>query len=196
MQKIDSGAEAVIYKGNGIVVKDRVGKRYRHPAIDLKLRRFRTRREAKVLHKLEELNFPAPRLVKADDSSARLVMEFIPGEKLKDVLHAAPEKYAFEVGRKIGSIHNAGIIHSDLTTSNMILKDAIYFIDFGLSFFSKKAEDKAVDLHLLERAFESKHHAIADICWQKSLEGYKETADNAEAVIKRLEKVEKRGRNK
>ncbi len=65
-----------------------------------------------------------------------------------------------EIGNLIGKMHNQNIIHGDLTTSNMIVNSnekKIYFIDFGLSFFSEKIEDKAVDLHLLKRALESKH---------------------------------------
>ena len=42
-----------------------------------------------------------------------------------------------------------------------ILKNGkVYFIDFGLGFFSNKTEDKAVDLHLLKQALESKHYQI------------------------------------
>ena len=47
-QVIGHGAEAVIYREKDSVVKDRISKSYRHPEIDFKLRKFRTRREAKV----------------------------------------------------------------------------------------------------------------------------------------------------
>ncbi len=197
MDIVDSGAEAVIYKDGGLIVKDRVSKGYRHPEIDLHLRKFRTKREAKVLAKLAELNFPAPRLVKLNAKDMRIEMDFIDGRKLKDVLAGNPEAYAFEIGKRIAAMHNADIIHSDLTTSNMIVKDeGVYFIDFGLSFFSKKIEDKAVDLHLLERALESKHHEISRTCFTAVIKGYREVAPDAKEVLKRLERVEKRGRNK
>lgn len=196
MERIDAGAEAVIYKDGSCIVKERVSKSYRHEHIDKTLREFRTRREAKVLAKLAEAKFPAPKLIKTDETGMQIAMEFIVGSKLKDSLASNPEAYAYEIGKKIGVLHNLDIIHSDLTTSNMILNKEIFFIDFGLSFFSKKTEDKAVDLHLLGRALESKHHKIFGICWKAALNGYKETAANAEEVLKRLEKVEKRGRNK
>ena len=71
----------------------------------------------------------------------------------------------------------------------------IYFIDFGLSFFSQKIEDKAVDLHLLKQALESKHYKIWEKCFKEVLEGYKAAKDYNE-VMARFEKVEKRGRQR
>ncbi|MFC1723924.1 lipopolysaccharide kinase InaA family protein, partial [Nanoarchaeota archaeon] len=104
-----------------------------------------------------------------------------------------------EIGEKVGLMHNNGIIHQDLTTSNMIMhseKKKVFLIDFGLSFFSVKEEDKAVDLHLLRRAVESRHHEIVEECFSSFVDGYKKTCLDAELVLKRLEKVESRGRNK
>ena len=43
-------------------------------------------------------------------------------------------------------------------TNDMIYDKKIYLIDFGLSLYSNKPEDKAVDLHLLKQALESKHY--------------------------------------
>ncbi|HLC62675.1 MAG TPA: O-sialoglycoprotein endopeptidase, partial [Candidatus Nanoarchaeia archaeon] len=80
------------------------------------------------------------------------------------------------------------------TTSNMIYSKEIYFIDFGLSFFSEKAEDKAVDLHLLKEALESKHYKIWEECFKSVLEAYKKEANKSGETLKRLEAVEKRGR--
>ena len=56
----------------------------------------------------------------------------------------------------------------------MILDKEIKFIDFGLSFFSAKEEDKAVDLHLLRQALESKHHEKWEDCFKAALKGYKQ----------------------
>jgi len=91
-------------------------------------------------------------------------------------------------------LHNHLIIHGDLTTSNMILNKEIYFIDFGLSFFSEKAEDKAVDLHLLKEGLESKHYRIWEECFRCALEAYRKEANKSSETLKRLEIVEKRGR--
>lgn len=193
---IDSGAEATISVDGKVVIKDRVAKEYRLNEIDDKLRKFRTRREAKVLDKLQQLNFPAPKLIDMNDSLMKLRMEMVNGNKLRDILYKNPIALSEEMGKKIGIMHANHIIHGDLTTSNMILENEIKFIDFGLSFFSEKTEDKAVDIHLLRQALESKHHDIWEKCFEAVLKGYKSTFPEAETVIKRFEKVELRGRNK
>ncbi len=201
MIKIAQGAEAVLFQDRGTIIKERLSKAYRLPQLDQSLRQFRTRREAKILQKLEELNFPAPHLQEFSDKRMSIVMDFIPGEKLRDVL-AVEDDYeilAKEIGNKIGLLHEKDIIHGDLTTSNMILhKDMqeIFLIDFGLSSFSEKMEDKAVDLHLLDRALESKHHQKYPGIFDKVLEGYKESNPEAAQVLARFAQVQKRGRNK
>src|SRR3989338_7363609 len=102
MIKIAQGAEAVLYKDRGTIIKERLSKAYRWPQLDQSLRTFRTRREAKILQKLEELNFPAPHLRDFSDKRMSIVMDFIPGEKLKDVLAVEDdyEKIAQEIGKK------------------------------------------------------------------------------------------------
>ena len=212
---IGRGAEAIIYREGNVVTKDRVSKGYRHPVIDNALRKSRTRREAKILEKLKQINFPGPTLISSCDESMKINMSFIDGSKLRDVLDDNHLVYSEEIGRLLGTLHSHGIIHADLTTSNMILKDKIhfidaqnsknsgsteknqiFFIDFGLSFFSEKTEDKAVDLHLLDRALESKHYKIHKPCMHFVIKGYQQTYKKSEEVLKRLEQVQKRGRNK
>ena len=196
MRQITSGAEAVIYKQDNII-KDRIKKKYRIPEIDMPLRKSRTRREAKILDKLAGLGFPAPRLISMDDKDMKIEMEFINNKKLRDVLD---EKNCIslcsELGRKIAFLHNNNMIHGDLTTSNMIVSEEIYFIDFGLSFFSDKIEDKAVDLHLLRQALESKHYMLWEKAFKSAVDSYKKHVKEGVAIIKRLEIVELRGRNK
>lgn len=193
---IGKGAEAIIYRDKDIVTKDRISKSYRHPIIDSNLRKFRTRREAKILDTLKKINFPGPGLISSCDKEMKINMSFIEGKKLRDVMDNDYLVYSEEIGKLLGTLHSHGIIHSDLTTSNMILGNKIHFIDFGLSFFSDKAEDKAVDLHLLDRALESKHYKIHKQCMHFVMKGYKETCKDSKEVLKRLEKVQQRGRNK
>jgi len=186
------GAEAVLTldKKRNVVIKERVPKSYRIPELDKKIRSFRTRREAKVLDKLEPFGF-TPKVIMADNDHI-LEIEYIDGKRLSEVLETQDtESLSSEIGKKIKQIHDKGIIHGDLTTSNMILKEKLYFIDFGLSFFSEKIEDKAVDLHLLGQALESKHHTISKTMFENIKQSYGD-----KDVLARLEDVEKRGRNK
>jgi TP53 regulating kinase and related kinases len=200
MLKIAQGAEAILYRDNNKVIKERFSKKYRLAHLDESLRKFRTRREAKVLGKLEGMNFPAPHLIDFSDKRMSITMDFVPGEKLRDLLQTGDDfqKLAREVGERVGELHLKDIIHGDLTTSNMIFnKDKLHLIDFGLSFFSDKIEDKAVDLFLLDRALETKHYQIYPEVFEQALEGYKEAyPENADSVLGRFEEVRMRGRNK
>jgi Kae1-associated kinase Bud32 len=88
---------------------------------------------------------------------------------------------------------------SDKGNKNSSVKDSdksrVFFIDFGLGFISVRAEDKAVDLHVLKEALEARHFKHTDKFWSAILKGYKSSKSSAE-IIKRLESVEKRGRYK
>lgn len=196
---IARGAEAVIERHGLTVIKKRVAKGYRYPELDEKLRKLRTRSEAKLLEKAQSL-ISVPRLITLNEIKKTLELEYIKGEKLADNLEKIKEKvriYA-QIGASIAKLHDAGIIHGDLTTSNMIynLKDKkMYLIDFGLGYHSSRIEDKAVDLHVLEEALTARHPTIAEKAWKTIIKNYQHST-NALLVIKQLKKVEKRGRYK
>lgn len=185
---IAQGAEAILYKLENSVKKVRIKKLYRINSIDEDLIKTRTKREIKILQKIP---VKVPKLI---SSGADFIeMEFIEGEVLKNVLEV---KYCEKIGEMVATMHDSDIIHGDLTTSNMMVKnEEIYFIDFGLSFFSKRIEDKAVDLHLLFHALESKHYKISEEAFKLILDGYSKSP-NSNEVIERFHLVELRGRNK
>ncbi len=196
LEIIGNGAEAIIERDGSVVHKRRPAKAYRLALIDSQLRSQRTKREAKVLQKLSAASFPAPKLVSSDDKEL-IAMSFLKGSKLRDIFAQKPVEHSKEIGKLIAELHTAGIVHSDLTTSNMIFSDdKIHLIDFGLSFFSVKPEDRACDLHLLARALESKHNEQFAVAWKHVVEAYKQHCAEHGLVLARLEKVEKRGRNK
>ena len=196
MDLISQGAEAKIFKEKNTVIKDRFRKAYRHELLDTQLRTARTRHEAKILEKLESIQFPSPKIKKIDEQKGKLELEFIDGMLIKDILEKKTE-VTKQIGKNIAILHQHNIIHGDLTTSNMILKEnTVYFIDFGLSFISLKAEDKAVDIHLLDRALESKHYQIYPKAFNQIIAEYKKHYKDAPKVLARFEEVKKRGRNK
>lgn len=193
MKLIYQGAEAKVYEKNSKeLIKKRIKKDYRHPEIDFELRKSRTTREANMLKKLP---VPGPKLLYVDKENMTLTIEKIPGPKLADCLEKINyKKIAKEIAHITGTLHENNMIHGDLTTSNMILNEddgKVYLIDFGLSFTSRKDEDKAVDLHLLKQALNSKHHTVAEAVFNQILKHYPD-----KTVLKRLEVVELRGRNK
>ncbi len=197
---IAEGAEAKIYKQDDIVIKERISKKYRIKELDEKIRKYRTRRENSILEKASKL-IPVPEVKFSSEKDFKIIMDFIDGKKLAENLDSFPIEKRIEVcktiGKQLGVLHNNNIIHGDLTTSNMILKNnKLYFIDFGLSFIDPKFEHKAVDLHLLRQALESKHYKNYEVCFKAFLEGYKEFSKEFKEVLNQLEKVELRGRYK
>jgi len=202
-QILARGAEAIIYKLNKKVIKDRIPKSYRHPILDLKLRKRRTKSESKILSKVAKI-IAVPKLLSDPKPQGRIIhMEYIPGKRLSDHLDklkpAEITHTCKEIGHNIAKLHDAGIIHGDLTTSNMILHtqtNKVYFIDFGLGFHSNRIEDKAVDLHLIKQALEAKHPKIYEKAFKAVLAGYKSTSKHFQQTLTRLQKVERRGRYK
>jgi len=196
MKFIAQGAESKLFLSKDKVIKDRFRKTYRIKEIDDRLRKSRTKREAKILDKLKKTGFPIPRLIKTNETDT-LEIQYIKGKLLKNILdNDNCISLGKEIGGKVAILHTNNIIHGDLTTSNMILNKEIYFIDFGLSFFSEKIEDKAVDLHLLKEALESKHSEIWEKSYKSVLEGYAKKAVDGKDVLERIKLVEKRGRYK
>ena len=84
------------------------------------------------------------------------------------------EKIARAIGHSIGQMHEAGVVHGDLTTSNMMIKNdadsSIVFIDFGLASTQPNIEDNAVDLYVLERAFISTHPGCESMVFISSMQ--------------------------
>lgn len=197
---IQRGAEAILYLNHNKLVKERIKKGYRHEAIDKQIRKKTTRRETKLLDTASS-EIPVPKVYESSDSDMKIVMEFIDGKRIKDILDRMNEterkKICFKIGEQVALLHNKNMIHGDVTTSNMILKEGkIYFIDFGLGFFSTRVEDKAVDLHLLKQALESKHYKHFEESFNEVMNGYKKTSNNFKAIEERFIKVESRGRYK
>ena len=200
---IGRGAEAILIQQGKNLIKRRVPKGYRLKEIDSKLTKSRTKAEAKIMQKLEN-KISIPKILKVDEISKEIEMEFIEGRKLADFLDSFPLKQQIsitkEIGKNVGKIHNEDLIHGDLTTSNMILVEnnntpfKVFFIDFGLGFHSSKIEDKAVDLHLLKQALEAKHFQYWEKLFQSFLKGY--SPNDKDKILKQLEKVELRGRYK
>ncbi len=186
------GAEAEITFQEGEVLKERVEKGYRHPDLDERLRGERTEKESRLLQRARQAGVRVPGVDVEDDFT--LVLEEIGGELLKEVFEERTEAWE-EVGRGVGRLHGRNIVHGDLTTSNMILEDGeVYFIDFGLGFFSERTEDRATDLHLLKEVLESTHTEVAEEAMEEILEGYREEFEEAEEVMERYREVEGRGR--
>ena len=202
VEVIRRGAEAEIragkWMGRDVLIKSRVPKSYRHPELDHRLRSMRTRNEARLIRDAREVGVPTPIIYDIDQAKAEITMEEIKGARAKDALESAtPEEMTAickEIGRLIALLHGAGIVHGDLTTSNMILSEGrIWLIDFSLGGRSSGIEEMGVDLHLLKEAFRSTHSKIQDH-FDDILASYCQGFDRADEVIKKMKDIEGRGR--
>lgn len=186
------GAEARLILMPDVVIKTRLSKGYRISEIDSKLIKRRTKSEAKMLKTTEALGLNTPRLLEWSGTTIR--MERIPGNPLKDSLEEKGRSSLMKrAGKLVRKIHNAGIIHGDLTTLNFIVNNKkVYLIDFGLSFISHRSEDKAVDLHAFEKTLRCPHRKRLI---KSFYEGYSQGYDECD-ILERLKLVRLRGRKR
>ncbi len=195
MRLLYKGAEAELwrteYLGIPAVMKKRFRKKFILPELDERIRFQRIRRECLMLSQARRA-VRTPFVLAVDKRDCSFLMEFIPGEKVRDLFYKG-EKLGLseEIGKKIRGLHELDIIHGDLTTSNMILeeKGELCFIDFGLAFKSAKEEDKATDLLVFKRMIYSTHPEHADTIWSGVCKGYSD-----EKVLAKVEEIESRAR--
>lgn len=236
---ITQGAEALLYRSTYLLpsrpcaLKYRPPKPYRHPTLDLRLTKHRILAEARVLAKCRRDGVPVPAVYALDEASGWLMIEWIDGEvvriRLNEWLKRRADQGVVEgvddghlvhlmqrIGTAVGRMHAIGVVHGDLTTSNLMLRPVtsdqvngegegttaervldgeVVLIDFGLASQSTADEDRAVDLYVLERAFGSTHPR-AESLFTEVLDAYGKCFKGANIVLKRLEDVRMRGRKR
>ncbi len=195
------GAEAEVRRGRYMdlptIQKCRLPKAYRRPELDARIRRERTRQEAQLLIEAGSAGIPTPRLLDVHLGQSTLQLEPIEGDQLRIVLERGPPEtldLCRAFGKLVGRLHVAGIVHGDLTTSNVIRRaDELVLIDFGLAQRSQELEDRGVDLHLVERTFESSHPGRPELL-AAFRDGYAAELPEAAAVFGRMDDIKARGR--
>jgi TP53 regulating kinase-like protein len=234
---ITQGAEALLYRSTYLLpsipcaLKYRPSKPYRHPILDVRLTKHRILSEARVLVKCRREGVPVPAVYALDEAAGWLMIEWIEGEvvrarlnewlkrrKEEEVAEGVDDEELLElmtrVGSAVGRMHAVGVIHGDLTTSNLMLRPRgkeelngdlaaapkmldgeIVLIDFGLASQNQADEDRAVDLYVLERAFGSTHPR-AESLFGGVLKAYEKSFKGAGVVLKKLEEVRMRGRKR
>ncbi|MDQ7038836.1 MAG: Kae1-associated kinase Bud32 [Aquificota bacterium] len=202
LELIKRGAESEIrlgsFMGLPAVYKLRVRKPYMHPELAERLSRARTRREAKVMAEARLAGVDAPRLYAVILSAGLIVMEYVEGRLLKEVIgvYSGWRSLVRRAGERLATLHKAGIVHGDPTTSNFIVSNGrLVMIDFGLSAFTEDLEERAVDVHLFRRALEASHAAYAEEAFNLFVEGYTSVLGSPGVeVVKRASEIALRGR--
>lgn len=214
---IKQGAEAKLYIGTYLgrptILKERFPKKYRHPQLDQHLTKERIKAECRAIVRCKACGIRTPSIYLVDFKRSTIFMEYFENSiTVKDFMSNVSDdvllKVFFKLGTILGRMHENNIIHGDLTTSNFLLvnkdngdnlndinKLVVVVIDFGLAHTDSSAEDKAVDLYVLERAVTSTH-GTTDIM-TKILDGYKSSNKSGfKEVYNKYEEVKARGRKR
>jgi TP53 regulating kinase-like protein len=212
MDKLDEkalfkkGAEASLYLTDWhqrrVIIKVRVPKKYRSPVLDEQIRSYRTIHEPQLIHEAKAAGVPTPLIYMVNVSESSITMEYIEGQQVKQLLNNIPKAkrhdICVKIGESVAQLHSHGLIHGDLTTSNMLLnpKGQLFFVDFGLGEKNGELEAQGVDLHLLKRALQSTHYLFWEECFQSVLCGYTSVlgVELVEKVYEKIREIEKRGR--
>ena len=203
---LKKGAEASLFladwHGRRVVIKARLPKKYRPTKLDMEIRGYRTVHEPQLMHEAKKAGVPTPSIFLVDVKNAAITMEFVEGKQVKQLLgcisHRERQELCVKIGELIGKLHGRGVIHGDLTTSNMILncEGKIFLVDFGLGEKSTELEAKGVDLHLMKRALQSTHYEFAEECFESVMKGYSAVlgAEETGKVLGKIREIERRGR--
>ncbi|QCC50674.1 bifunctional N(6)-L-threonylcarbamoyladenine synthase/serine/threonine protein kinase [Halapricum salinum] len=185
------GAEATVTFEDGIVTKRRLPREYRHEILDARLRRTRTRLEARLTSQARRAGVPTPVLRDVDPDEGMLVFEKVGEADLRDRLTEASVR---DVAGHLATIHDAGFVHGDPTTRNVRVDgDRTYLIDFGLGYFTDDPEDYAMDLHVFDQSLTGTADDPESLI-AAARESYERASADPESVLDSLAEIEGRGR--
>ena len=189
------GAEAIVetidWNGQTVISKMRNKRGYRHPALEKRLVVERLRSESRIMERLISQGVPVPAIFSVNTSDNSIFMEFIEGQTLERALRGKDfKKHLIQTAHLLSRIHSLNVVHGDPTTSNFLVNDKIYAIDFGLSSISDDDEDRASDLRVFLESLDSHHSEINGR--NIFLEAYSTRA--SKSVLEALKVLELRGR--
>src|SRR6266705_102389 len=185
-----------------VVIKRRVRKEYRNPTLDEQIRHDRTISEASRLHEAKTAGARVPSIVGVDVENNAIAMTHLDGkvarECLDDMGINEARKLLRSIGEQIGLLHTGGIVHGDLTTSNLIVSPSgtPSIVDFGMSRRSIEPEDRGVDLHLLQRSIAASHSQDSSSMMNATMRGYEQTVGKkvAGSTWRKAREIARRGR--
>ena len=186
-----TGAEATVRVDGDRVIKRRNPREYRHPTLDTRLRRERTRQEARLTQEARNVGVPTPLIRDVDIDETTLVFQYVGQCDLREALTEASVE---TVAEHLARLHGAGFVHGDPTTRNVRVGEdgtRLFLIDFGLGYYTDDPEDHAMDLHIFAQSLAGTA-ADAEELMASAERAYLSVGD--ESVIDQLREIEGRGR--
>ncbi len=195
------GAEAVLTKSRYIdrsaITKTRIGKGYRDPRLDARIRSSRLRNEVSIALRLHEIGIDTPTVYSLRPDSRKIIMQRLDGMSLRDAIVSGynGQEMMENLGALVAKMHSNMISHGDLTTSNLIVdkRNRIYFIDASMGSYPAEKEALAQDLFLLKESLASMHGNQPSL-WKHFLNSYMDKAGSTEEVVSILRTIEARRR--
>ncbi|WP_267162601.1 bifunctional N(6)-L-threonylcarbamoyladenine synthase/serine/threonine protein kinase [Halovenus salina] len=184
-----TGAEATVRRAGDRVIKCRNPREYRHPTLDGRLRRRRTRQEARLTQAARKAGVPTPLVRDIDLEESTLIFQHVGDRDLRAALDTDTVK---TTARHLARIHQDGFVHGDPTTRNVRVGDeTVFLIDFGLGYHTDAPEDYAMDLHVFAQSLAGTTDDAGRLI-AAATRAYAEVGD--ESVLDQLDEIEGRGR--
>ena len=146
VEKLAEGAMGVVYRGERLKLGRAVAVKFLHASLaDDASRRQRFEIEARAMARLDHPHCASVIDLGLSDGMPYVVMEFIPGTDLRDLLDEGPiaERRAVDIMRQVlaglAHAHELGIVHRDVKPANVMLSqrtglgEQVRILDFGLA---------------------------------------------------------------
>lgn len=151
---LGSGTVGTVYRAQDLHTRRRTAIKLWHSTGQSAQIRARFEREAEALYRLKHPHIVEVLNVGVQDYHPYVVMEFLEGESLEDLLSPArplPPNIGLRIGRQLlaalAFAHSAGVVHRDLKPENIFVQrtrqgePSIKLLDFGLAKFLSPGAD-------------------------------------------------------
>lgn len=151
VERLAAGGMGIIYRGERVKLARQVAIKFLHAAVAAQSKAMkRFEREARIMARLAHPHCVSVIDVGVDDAPY-IVMDYVSGKDLKDILAEGPmpAARAVHIVRQIlaglAHAHALGVVHRDIKPANIMIADAegtrdhVYVLDFGLAKFRESA---------------------------------------------------------